>query len=115
MATSMHDVVTRLDLKALNELRDALGYRPLNLIWAKCRIVLGLLAFGSGIFLGFWTLTPGTALADRAVDVIAALTQIVVGGYLILDGQRTHLYMSSDHLTAYILHVIRHPHESATQ
>ncbi|MBA4189294.1 MAG: hypothetical protein C0467_14960 [Planctomycetaceae bacterium] len=107
MPTQVNEVVGRLDLQALKELRAALGYKPMSLAWAKCRIVLGLLACGSGVLLGNWTLSPGTELSERIVDVVVALTQIMVGGYLVLDGQRTHLYLSSDHLTAYLAEVIR--------
>src|SRR5580693_6549378 len=59
--------------------------------WAKAEILLGLLAAGSGLFLGFWQLA--NEKADRSWRlVLGGLGLFVFGGYLASAGSRSHIY-----------------------
>jgi hypothetical protein len=86
--------------QALAEISKKLGYKPLNRLWAKAEILLGLTAFGAGVLLGHWTLGRAAEIAWE--QVAGALALIVLGGYLTLAGHRSHLYQSSNELVAYL-------------
>jgi hypothetical protein len=82
-------------------LHAALGHKPLNRHWAKLEIWLGLMAAGSGLFLGFWTITRTHGEGDWTFAV-AGLSLFVLGSYLAMAGHRSHLYQSNNELTAYL-------------
>jgi hypothetical protein len=86
-------------------LREALGYRPLNRLWAKGEILLGLLSTGLGLLLSDWAVAR-TGGAEW-LSAIAGLLLFVLGGYLALAGHRSHLYQSNNELTAYLVEEIR--------
>jgi hypothetical protein len=90
--------------QALDRLHADLGHRQLNKIWAKIEIFLGLFAMGGGMLLGEWTVTksPDSSLAFTVVS----LTLFVLGGYLALAGNRSHLYQSNNRLAAYLAELI---------
>jgi hypothetical protein len=75
--------------------------------WAKIEIFLGLVAAGSGLLLGSWQVSRGTAEIDWAM-VAGALFLFVFGGYLTLAGQRSHLYRSNMELGASLIEEIHH-------
>ena len=81
-----------------NDLHARLGYKPLNRLWAKLEILLGLMANGGGLFLGGWALSHDTG--DLMWQATAALALFVLGGYLALAGHRSHLYQSNNESTA---------------
>src|SRR5262245_7965231 len=60
--------------------------------WAKVEIFLGLASAGLGLFLGGW------AVSRSEADLLFAtvgLVLFVLGGYLALAGQRSHVYRSN--------------------
>jgi hypothetical protein len=92
--------------QALAELHARLGYRRLSGGWAKVEVLLGLLAAGVGLFLGQW------ALSRPAPDVpwglvAGGLALFVLGGYLALAGQRSHLYRAANERAAYVVAEVR--------
>jgi hypothetical protein len=91
--------------QALAELHQHLGYRRLSRTWAKLEILLGLSAAGIGLFLGQWARTESESfwLFTAAGPVL-----FVLGGYLALAGQRSHLYQSSNDLAAYLASIQHH-------
>ena len=91
------------------EFYRAAGLTPLNPVWAKLEIVLGLTAAGVGLFLGtaFAAAPPG----DIGLSLWAApLALFVLGGYLAMAGHRSHLYQSNNRLVAYLAAEIRSQH-----
>jgi hypothetical protein len=88
------------------ELRARLGYKPLSRTWAKIEIVLGLSAVGVGLLLGDWELSRPLVEVRWGLGV-AALALFVLGGYLAMAGHRSHLYQSSNEMTAYLIEEIR--------
>jgi hypothetical protein len=86
--------------QALAHLHSALGHKPLNRLWAKAEILLGLLATGVGVFLGNWAV--GQAPELLATYAPPALFLFVLGGYLALAGSRSHIYQSNNELVAYL-------------
>jgi hypothetical protein len=68
--------------------------------WAKAELFLGLAAAGGGLLLGVWA-------ASRAeVEWLAAsagLALFVLGGYLALAGQRSHVYRSNIELESRLI------------
>jgi hypothetical protein len=93
------------DRQSLDQLHKRLGYKLLNRTWAKLEILLGLTAFGIGILLGNW------AISKVAVDfewpaIAASLALIVLGGYLTLAGNRSHIYQSNNELIGYVVEQI---------
>jgi hypothetical protein len=89
--------------KALHELHEHLGYRPLSRIWAKLEIFLGLSAAGIGLFLGRWAQPEGESFV---LFTVAGVVLFVLGGYLTLAGHRSHLYRASNDRTAYLASLI---------
>jgi len=90
----------------LAELHAHLGYKPLNRLWAKMEIIIGLIAAGLGIFLvsGIPFFVGPNA---EIIWLIAGLLLFVFGGYLAMAGHRSHLYQSNNELTAYLAMLIR--------
>jgi hypothetical protein len=92
----------------LSRVLAALGYTPLNRTWAKLEILFGLAAAGAALFFGQWL------LAHKEPDWVmlgAALVLFVLGGYLALAGSRSHLYQSSNEMTAFLLEEIHRSHD----
>ncbi len=89
-----------------SELHARLGYQRLNRTRAKLEILLGLVVAGAGLFLG-----DRAAAAGEWTLTAAALALFVLGGYLAMAGHRSHLYQSSNELTAYLADEIRHSKE----
>ena len=92
-----------------DQLHRELGLKPLLAWWAKVEIVLGLLAVAAGILGGMrlasWECRTGESNNEAAWCGMAAL--VVLGGYLTLAGHRSHLYQSSNRLTAHLAALIR--------
>lgn len=76
------------------------SFKPLNPVWAKVEIGLGLLAVGFALFL----LARGPA---EVPYLAAGILLFVLGGYLTLAGHRSHLYQSNNRLAAYLAELIR--------
>lgn len=79
----------------LGRLHADLGFKRLSPTWAKLEICIGLLSVGLGIALlvakaELWTVVSGLAL-------------FVLGGYLAMAGNRSHLYQSNNKLAAYLV------------
>jgi hypothetical protein len=88
---------------ARDQLLDQLGYKPLNRVWAKIEILFGLTAAGGGLLLGGWS------VVRAPLDVLlagAGLLLFVLGSYLALAGNRSHLYQSNNELVAYLVEEI---------
>jgi hypothetical protein len=96
----------------LRELYTRLGLRRLSRTWAKLEILLGLAAAGAGLLCGISALTQ---VSVQWAFLGAGWSLFVLGSYLALAGHRSHLYQSSNELTAYLTAVIRErdkvPHE----
>ncbi len=87
--------------RAKNELHSRLGYRPLSRTWAKIEIVLGLVGSGTGILVGVWGITrPG--IEENWTLVALGLILFVLGCYLAMAGNRSHLYQSSNEQIGYL-------------
>jgi hypothetical protein len=95
--------------QALIELHAKLGYKHLSRTWEKLEILLGFLAVGGGLFLGNGVLLQ-TNVAVEWGWVPCGLALFVLGGYLALAGQRSHLYQSGNKRTVYLAEML-HPHE----
>jgi hypothetical protein len=93
----------------LSRLMTATGYTPLNRNWAKMEILFGLSAAGAALFFGQWHFSRHEE--PDWVMVGAALVVFVLGGYLALAGTRSHLYQSSNEMTAFLLEEIHRSHE----
>lgn len=91
--------------QAQTRLQAALGHRPLNRRWAKWEILLGLLAAAFGGFLGCGRV-PGFTEASW-LTLAPALMLVVLGIYLAMAGHRSHLYQSSNELTAYLAELVQ--------
>lgn len=62
--------------------------------WAKAEIFLGLTAIGLALFGADWLLSQPTAEINWEW-VACALALFVLGSYLTLAGQRSHIYRSN--------------------
>jgi hypothetical protein len=91
------------------ELFARLGYKPLHRGWANLEILFGLTAAGLGLFLGQWSVTR-----EEWALTAPALALFVLGGYLALAGNRSHLYRSSNELTALLVEEIRHQNDKGS-
>ena len=74
--------------------------------WAKCEIFLGLTAASVGLLCGVFLLSRPSGDVPWA-QVAGDVVLMVLGGYLALAGQRSHLYQSSFEQTAFLLDEIR--------
>ncbi len=88
---------------ALQRMNRDLGHGPLNKLWAKLEIFLGLLAGGGGLLIGCWAVSR---IDPDMLFICVGLTLFVLGGYLALAGSRSHLYQSNNRLTAYLAEII---------
>lgn len=85
------------------------GLKPLNPTWAKLEILLGLAAIGVSLFYAremMETLEPLFGFGGK----LSPLVLFVLGSYLTMAGQRSHLYQSNNRLVAYLAVVIRSQH-----
>ena len=93
--------------KALEELQADLGYKRLNRIWAKLEILFGLGAASLGLLgIVFWV-APDRGLEQSWYLGLGGLLLLVLGGYLAMAGNRSHLYQSMNDRTAYLLEKLR--------
>jgi hypothetical protein len=84
----------------LATLYEATGFKPLNPLWAKIEIFLGLFAAGvSMISTAILSRQPEDAVPGFAW--LGPLALFVLGWYLALAGHRSHLYQSANKLAAY--------------
>jgi hypothetical protein len=95
-----------------NEFLLALGLKPLNKIWAKIEIFLGLSCIFLGMMVGFFpvpNIRPfgSPEPSSPLVGFLTGLFLFVFGGYLALAGNRSHLYQSNNKLTAFLIEEIR--------
>jgi hypothetical protein len=82
------------------------GPRRFGGAWAKAEIFLGLTAAGVGLFGGVWQVSRPAGELDWSITA-AALALWVLGGYLALAGQRSHLYRSNIELAASLREELR--------
>jgi hypothetical protein len=86
--------------RILTEIQTRRSKARTNRAWAKFEILLGLLGATVGVLLG------NLAIRDAGIDwgpAAAALALMVLGGYLALAGQRSHLYQSTFEQTGFLL------------
>ena len=87
--------------ESLDRLHRDLGLKRLHPLWAKLEILLGLVAVAAGLFSGMnLSHRPAGEVPPWAWAGPVAL--FTLGGYLALAGHRSHLYQSSNRLTAYL-------------
>ena len=79
------------------QVRAAAGLTRLNPTWAKLEIILGLAAAAAGL-----RLLLGDGLAALGGGAL-----VVLGLYLAMAGNRSHLYQSQNRQTAYLLQCLR--------
>lgn len=89
------------DPRYLKALLQAAGLKPLNPVWAKLEIVLGLAVAVVGI----------VVLRDRLAHDLVGGVLIVLGLYLAGAGSRSHIYQSLNMQTAYLAQVMTDAHE----
>ncbi len=70
-----------------------LKLKPLNPLWAKAEIFIGLLMTGASV----------VDLKDPHIPGEARLFLFVLGAYLAMAGHRSHLYQSNNKLIAYLI------------
>lgn len=88
----------------VDELLKPLGLKPLDKSWAKTEIFLGLAFVYLGLLIGpSWTEGPGM--------LFLGMMSFVLGGYLAMAGHRSHLYQSTNLLTAFTIEEIRKARE----
>lgn len=89
----------------LDAAANPLGYQRLSPHWAKAEIVLGLTAAGVGLFLDRLLGQP-TGITPAA-QTLGQLALFILGGYLTLAGQRSHVYQSLNQQTTALLQQLR--------
>ena len=94
--------------RAVQQLHADLGLKRLNRVWAKGEILLGLTAAGIGLLLGGWAVNQPSV---STLHALGGLLLFVLGGYLTLAGNRSHLYQSNNELVAYLAELIRRPEQ----
>jgi hypothetical protein len=90
------NILPSYEPKFLQDLLRAAGRKPLNPVWAKLEIVIGLTVATLGLIL----------LRDRAAHDALSAALIVLGAYLAAAGHRSHLYQSQNRQTAYLLQAL---------
>jgi hypothetical protein len=90
----------------LARLHRDLGLKPLNPLWAKAEILIGLFVVATGLVVGMRLATDPAAAASEWIWLGPVLL-ITLGGYLALAGHRSHLYQSNNRLAAYLADLIR--------
>lgn len=92
----------------LDRLHRDLGFKRLNILWAKLEIFFGLFVVGCGL-VAPWRLVmmvrPGGEVPEWAW--LAPVLLVTLGGYLALAGHRSHLYQSNNRLAAHLAELIR--------
>jgi hypothetical protein len=83
------------------DLQSRLGYKQLSRTWAKIEIMLGLTAAGVGIFVGVWGMNR-QGIEENWTYVVTSLILFVLGGYLAMAGNRSHLYQTSNEQIGYL-------------
>ena len=101
-----------MDAKRINELLKPLGLKPLNKIWAKIEIFLGLSCVFFSLVVVFSPnpdVKPFGTLPREGglVGLLTGLALFVLGGYLAMAGHRSHSYQSNNQLTAFLVEEIR--------
>lgn len=97
-----------LDLQSARaQLHTDLGYKPLDKLWAKLEILVGLSANGIGVMVLLYWVVVERGLFTTLTLPTGGLALFVLGGYLTLAGHRSHLYQSSNDRTAYLLEQLR--------
>ena len=90
----------------LDRLHRDLGFKRLNILWAKLEVALGLFAVGCGLVAAVrLAARPETEVPEWAWLAPALL--VALGGYLALAGHRSHLYQSNNRLAAHVAELIR--------
>jgi hypothetical protein len=90
---------------SLDRLHRALGHKQLSRCWAKCEVLLGLLAAGIGLSLiasDAWQVLLDVPVYRTAIGILL----FVFGGYLAMAGHRSHLYQSNNELASYLADLI---------
>ena len=81
-----------LEEEWVEETLRGMGLKRLNPAWAKAEILLGLAAAAGGFKL----------LTENGIPALAGGILIVLGGYLAMAGNRSHIYQSQNRQTAYL-------------
>jgi hypothetical protein len=90
----------------LTRLHRDLGLKPLNPLWAKVEILLGLFTVAIGLVVGMnLAVRPEAEVSFWAW--LGPILLITLGGYLALAGHRSHLYQSNNRLAAHLADLIR--------
>jgi hypothetical protein len=76
-------------------------------------ILLGLFSAGTGILVGSWVVAQPIGGLEWGLAGLA-LVLFVLGGYLALAGQRSHLYKSANYLAAFIVQEVGRANPSDT-
>ena len=77
-----------------------LGLKRLSATWAKCEILLGLLAATLGLSA---VLSPPEFVGDLGtLGYVCGVVLVVLGTYLALAGHRSHFYQSQNRLFAWL-------------
>ena len=90
------EMLPTLDENWVDRTLRGMNATKLSATWAKIEIVLGLTAACAGLKL----------LLGDGMPVLAGGALMVLGGYLALAGNRSHLYQSQNRQTAYLLQVL---------
>ena len=89
----------------VDEVLGIAGLKKLNKTWAKLEIMCGLLAVAVGMLASQWSLLK--ANERDWLWIVGGVLLFVCGGYLAMAGHRSHLYQSSNQLTAVLLQELR--------
>jgi hypothetical protein len=95
--------------QSLTDLHRALGMKPLDPLWAKAEIFLGLAAA-----IGLMAAVRFLAFASTETDwlpILVSMALMVLGVYLARVGHRSHLYQSNNKLAAYLAGEIGKMHQ----
>ena len=90
------DLLPKMDEAWVDRTLIAMNASRLSSTWAKSEILLGLAAVAVRVKL----------MLGDGLPVIAGGALMVLGGYLALAGNRSHLYQSQNRQTAYLLQVL---------
>lgn len=85
------------DAAFAHQVHSSAGLKPLNPIWAKLEIILGLIVAVLGTVL----------LRDHTTHDALSGALIVLGLYLVGAGHRSHLYQSQNRQTAFLIQCLR--------
>lgn len=100
-----------MDDRKVNSLLQPIGLKPLNKVWAKLKIFLGLACVFLGLLMALGpqsSMRPfGSAAESVAIMYGSGLLLFVLGGYLAMAGHRSHLYQSQNTIAAFLIEEIR--------